>query len=92
MGAEAGRACSTGSPPPSAWRPDAEVTTEANPESTDPALLAGLRAAGYTRLSLGMQSTDPGVLRVLERTHTPGRPLEVVGWARRPGSSTSIST
>ena len=65
--------------------PDAEVTTEANPESTDPVLLAGLRAAGYTRLSLGMQSTDPGVLRVLERTHTPGRPLEVVGWARDAG-------
>ncbi|SDO21796.1 coproporphyrinogen III oxidase, anaerobic [Nakamurella panacisegetis] len=65
--------------------PDAEVTTEANPESTDPALLAGLRAAGYTRLSLGMQSTDPGVLRALERTHTPGRPLEVVGWARQAG-------
>jgi oxygen-independent coproporphyrinogen-3 oxidase len=65
--------------------PDAEVTTEANPESTDEALLAGLRTAGYTRLSLGMQSTDPGVLRVLERTHTPGRPLQVVGWARQAG-------
>ena len=65
--------------------PDAEVTTEANPESTDRQLLDGLLAAGYTRLSLGMQSTDPGVLRVLERTHTPGRPLEVVGWARAAG-------
>ena len=65
--------------------PAAEVTTEANPESTDPELLDGLRAAGYTRLSLGMQSTDPGVLRVLERTHTPGRPLQVVGWARQAG-------
>ena len=63
----------------------AEVTTEANPESTDPALLEGLRAAGYTRLSLGMQSTDPGVLRVLERTHTPGRPLDVVREAREAG-------
>ncbi|MET3803906.1 oxygen-independent coproporphyrinogen-3 oxidase [Nakamurella sp. UYEF19] len=65
--------------------PGAEVTTEANPESTDRALLDGLRSAGYTRLSLGMQSTDPGVLRVLERTHTPGRPLEVVRWAREAG-------
>ncbi len=65
--------------------PGAEVTTEANPESTDPALLDGLRAAGYTRLSLGMQSTDPSVLRVLERTHTPGRPLQVVAWARQAG-------
>ena len=65
--------------------PGAEVTTEANPESTDEALLAGLRAAGYNRLSLGMQSTDPAVLRVLERTHTPGRPLQVVQWARQAG-------
>jgi len=65
--------------------PDAEITTEANPESTDEALLAGLRAAGYTRLSLGMQSTDPGVLRILERAHTPGRPLQVIDWARRAG-------
>ncbi len=64
---------------------EAEVTVEANPESTDQGLLDGLREAGYTRLSLGMQSTDPGVLRVLERTHTPGRPLQVVGWARRAG-------
>ena len=64
---------------------NAEVTTEANPESTDAALLDALHAAGYTRLSLGMQSTDPGVLRVLERTHTPGRPLQVVGWARQAG-------
>ena len=65
--------------------PDAEVTTEANPESTDPWLLAELRAAGFTRLSLGLQSTSPTVLRILERTHTPGRALEVVGWARRAG-------
>ena len=65
--------------------PDAEVTTEANPESTDPRLLADLRAAGFTRLSLGLQSTSPTVLRILDRTHTPGRALQVVGWARRAG-------
>lgn len=63
----------------------AEVTTEANPESTDPKLLAGLRAAGYTRLSLGMQSTAPQVLATLDRRHTPGRALQVVDWARQAG-------
>lgn len=63
----------------------AEVTTEANPESTDPRLLAGLRAAGYTRLSLGMQSVAPGVLATLDRVHTPGRALQVVDWARQAG-------
>ncbi len=63
----------------------AEVTTEANPESTDPGLLHRLREAGFTRLSLGLQSTSPRVLTVLERTHTPGRALDVVGWARAAG-------
>lgn len=52
---------------------DAEVTTEANPESTSPGFFADLRAAGYTRVSLGMQSASPRVLAVLDRTHSPGR-------------------
>jgi oxygen-independent coproporphyrinogen-3 oxidase len=50
-----------------------EVTTEANPESVDPASLDALRAAGFTRISLGMQSAAPHVLATLDRTHTPGR-------------------
>lgn len=63
----------------------AEVSTEANPESTDPALLDGLRAAGYTRLSLGMQSSSPKVLQVLERKHSPGKALQVAKQARIAG-------
>ncbi|HEY7050664.1 MAG TPA: radical SAM family heme chaperone HemW [Mycobacterium sp.] len=51
----------------------AEVTTEANPESSSPDLFDGLLAAGYTRVSLGMQSTAPHVLSVLDRVHSPGR-------------------
>jgi putative oxygen-independent coproporphyrinogen III oxidase len=53
--------------------PDAEITTEANPESTWPEFFAAIRAAGYTRVSLGMQSVAPRVLGVLERVHTPNR-------------------
>lgn len=41
--------------------PDAEVSTEANPESTWPEFFATIRAAGYTRVSLGMQSVAPRV-------------------------------
>ena len=52
---------------------DAEVTTEANPESVTRESLKALRAGGYTRISLGMQSAAPGVLAVLDRRHTPGR-------------------
>ncbi|OQO89530.1 coproporphyrinogen III oxidase [Saccharomonospora piscinae] len=64
---------------------DAEVTTESNPESTSPEFFAGLRAAGYTRVSLGMQSAAPHVLRVLDRTHTPGRPARAAAEARDAG-------
>lgn len=52
--------------------PDAEVTTEANPDSVDEAMLDGLLAGGFTRISFGMQSSSATVLRVLDRTHTPG--------------------
>ncbi|MFC0597482.1 radical SAM family heme chaperone HemW [Streptomyces palmae] len=63
----------------------AEVTTEANPESVDPRYLAELREAGFNRVSFGMQSARQHVLRVLDRTHTPGRPEACVAEARAAG-------
>ena len=63
----------------------AEVTTEANPESVDERSLAALRAAGITRISLGMQSAAPHVLAVLDREHQPGRPAQCARWARQAG-------
>ena len=64
---------------------DAEVTTEANPESVTPASMARLRAAGFTRISLGMQSAAEHVLAVLDRRHTPGRAVEAAHEARAAG-------
>jgi oxygen-independent coproporphyrinogen-3 oxidase len=64
---------------------DAEVTTEANPESVTPESLAALRAAGYTRVSLGMQSAAPHVLAVLDRRHTAGRATAAAAEARAAG-------
>ncbi|MDT5180574.1 MAG: hypothetical protein QOJ95_4772, partial [Mycobacterium sp.] len=64
---------------------DAEVTTEANPESTTPVLLDQLRHAGFTRLSLGMQSVAPHVLAALDRVHSPGRALAAAADARAAG-------
>ncbi len=63
----------------------AEVTTEANPETVDPAYLGRLKDAGFTRMSFGMQSAREHVLAVLDRTHTPGRPQQCVAWAREAG-------
>jgi putative oxygen-independent coproporphyrinogen III oxidase len=65
--------------------PGAEVTTEANPDSVDGASLAGLREGGLTRVSFGMQSAVPHVLRVLDRTHDPERVPSAVAWARQAG-------
>ncbi|WP_409463551.1 radical SAM family heme chaperone HemW [Amycolatopsis sp. GA6-003] len=65
--------------------PGAEVTTESNPESTSPEFFAGIRAAGYTRVSLGMQSAARHVLKVLDRVHTPGRPVDAAREARAAG-------
>lgn len=65
--------------------PDAEVTTEANPDSVTLADLEALREAGFTRVSFGMQSAVPRVLEVLDRTHDPARVPDVVAWARAAG-------
>ncbi|TGD90684.1 coproporphyrinogen III oxidase [Mycolicibacterium sp. CH28] len=65
--------------------PGAEVTTEANPESTSAEFFAQIRTAGYTRVSLGMQSVVPRVLAVLDRTHSPGRALRAVAEATAAG-------
>jgi len=75
-----------------AWgiAPDAEVTTEANPDSVTESGLAELAAAGFTRVSFGMQSAVPHVLRTLERTHDPARIPLVVRWAREAGLQVSL--
>src|ERR1700742_509734 len=65
--------------------PDAEVTTEANPESTWPKFFDAIRAAGYTRVSLGMQSVAPRVLAVLDRVHSPGRSVNAAREAMAAG-------
>ena len=69
---------------------DAEVTTEANPDSVDRESLIALRDAGVTRVSFGMQSAVPAVLATLERTHDPDRIPQVVAWAREASLGVSL--
>ncbi|MBF4633769.1 coproporphyrinogen III oxidase [Agreia pratensis] len=68
----------------------AEVTTEANPDSVDADYLKTLADAGFTRVSFGMQSAVPHVLRTLDRTHDPERVPLVVEWAREAGLQVSL--
>jgi oxygen-independent coproporphyrinogen-3 oxidase len=63
----------------------AEVTVEANPETIDDGVLAGLLEAGFDRISMGVQSLAPRVLAGLERKHTGGRAIEALRAARRAG-------
>jgi oxygen-independent coproporphyrinogen-3 oxidase len=69
---------------------DAEVTTEANPDSVSPEALLRLREAGFTRVSFGMQSAVPHVLATLDRTHDPRRVPDAVRWARAAGLDVSL--
>ncbi|GAA5023441.1 radical SAM family heme chaperone HemW [Terrabacter aeriphilus] len=70
--------------------PDAEVTTEANPDSVTPDSLRELADGGFTRVSVGMQSAVPHVLRTLERTHDPDNVARAVDAARAAGLQVSV--
>jgi oxygen-independent coproporphyrinogen-3 oxidase len=56
----------------------AEITVECNPDSVEPRAIARLRRAGVNRISLGVQSADPGQLRCLHRIHTPRQAAQAV--------------
>lgn len=69
---------------------DAEVTTEANPDSVTRASLSRLADGGITRVSFGMQSAVRSVLQTLDRTHDPDRVPQAVAWAREAGLDVSL--
>ena len=64
---------------------DAEITTEANPDSVTISSLEQLREGGFNRISFGHQSSASHVLATLERTHTAGRSLQAVREAHHVG-------
>ncbi|MBI4365173.1 MAG: radical SAM family heme chaperone HemW [Candidatus Latescibacteria bacterium] len=65
-----------------------EFTVEANPEGLSDEKLEILREAGVDRLSLGVQSLEPAVLRFLGRIHTAEGALSALDRARRTGFRT----
>ena len=64
---------------------DAEITLEVNPETVTPARLAGFRAAGVNRLSMGVQSFRDEELGRLSRLHSAARAAEAFHLARNAG-------
>ena len=69
---------------------DAEITFEANPDSVTKDSLASLREAGFNRISIGMQSAVPDVLKTLERTHNPENVAIAIDMAKSLGYRTSL--
>ena len=66
-------------------KPGAEITVECNPESVSAARFAGYRAAGVTRISLGVQSLDDRVLPALDRLHSASDARRAFDAARSAG-------
>ncbi len=65
--------------------PTSEVTLEANPDDVTAARAAAWRRVGVNRVSLGVQSHDPGVLRWMHRTHRAEQVPEAVALLREAG-------
>ena len=64
---------------------EAEITAEANPDDLCAEKLASLLEAGVNRLSIGVQSLDDDLLRLLGRRHSAGEALEAFTTARSAG-------
>lgn len=66
-----------------------EFTCEANPESFTLDLALALRAAGVTRISLGVQSLDASELKAIGRVHSAEQAMLAIAQAKAAGFSTS---
>ena len=64
---------------------DAEITSEANPNSATKEWLEGMHALGVNRISFGVQSFDAKKLKLLGRAHTPQQATEAVLDAQKAG-------
>jgi len=64
---------------------DAEITFEANPDSVSDRLLRRLRAEGFNRVSLGVQSDDDEILQKLGRPHNFAQAVTAVERIRKAG-------
>jgi oxygen-independent coproporphyrinogen-3 oxidase len=64
---------------------NAEITTEANPNSATKAWLGGMKDLGVNRVSFGVQSFDTNKLKALNRAHTPKQAKEAIIHARDLG-------
>ena len=62
-----------------------EITMECNPDTLTLQSLEEYRAIGINRISMGMQSADNEVLKILDRTHNPENVAKSVANGRKAG-------
>ncbi|MFT4186038.1 MAG: radical SAM family heme chaperone HemW [Micrococcaceae bacterium] len=67
-----------------------EITTEANPDTLSKEYLTILKESGFNRVSIGMQSAIPRVLKTLDRTHNPANVTKAVAWAKELDLQVSV--
>jgi oxygen-independent coproporphyrinogen-3 oxidase len=72
------------------FAPDIEITLEANPSSVEAARFSDLAAAGVNRVSLGLQSLDNEVLKLLGRAHDVDEGLAALEVAQKAFSRVSF--
>ncbi|MGB5953328.1 MAG: radical SAM family heme chaperone HemW [Ornithinimicrobium sp.] len=70
--------------------PGAEITTEANPDTLSDQVAIDLAHAGFTRVSIGMQSAVPHVLATLDRTHRPDHVPAALAAVKAAGMQVSL--
>ena len=66
-------------------KPEAEITLEANPGTVDHARFKGFREAGINRLSIGIQSFQPDLLKEIGRIHSNTEAITAVEAAHQAG-------
>ena len=68
----------------------AEITIEANPGTVDEDYLLGLKSLGFNRLSLGVQSFDDALLKILGRIHDSRTAIETIETATKIFDNVSV--
>src|SRR5258708_11571150 len=64
---------------------DAEISAEANPTTIDAAKFTAMREAGFNRISIGVQSFDDRLLKLVDREHSGDEAAHAIVAARRAG-------
>ena len=67
------------------FKEDCEITLEINPDDAEPDYLSGLKDIGINRLSIGAQSFNDKILKLIGRRHNSEDTVKAVNMAKKAG-------